>query len=372
MRERIELSAPGAAYLQYKAEIDQSLEKVLASGRYLIGPELTKFEQEFAAFVGSTFCVGVASGTDAITLALSSLNVGAGDAVITASHTAVATVSGIEASGAVPILVDIEADTYTIDPVRLELAIRHYSKAYSIKAVVAVHLYGMPCALEELLLICKEHKLLLVEDCAQAHGATYNGRAVGTFGAAGAFSFYPTKNLAAFGDGGAITFDQSPAAQKALALRQYGWDETRISNIRGTNSRLDEVQAAFLRIRLKKLANEIVRRREIAETYNTELPSEIVAPPLRHPVTHAYHLYVINTEHRAKISQALSDDNIGWGIHYPAPIHLQPAYQGRIPIDPCGLERTEVAAQRILSLPLHPFLTDGQVARVIKAVRSVF
>lgn len=372
MTPRIPVTNPLQGYLHYKDEILGAINRVLESGWYILGEEVDAFEREFAEYCGSASCVGVANGTDAIVLALKSLGVGPGDGVFTVSHTAVATVAAIELVGATPILVDIEPDTYTIDPRGLADSIeREVSSRRSVpKAVVAVHLYGQPCDLSALEEICEKFDLALIEDCAQAHGAIYDGAPVGTHGAAGTFSFYPTKNLAAFGDGGAVVFNKKALADACRALRQYGWHEKNLSDIQGGNSRLDEIHAAVLRVRLAHLAAEIENRRQIAALYDSELVDFVKTPAVRSGAKHAYHLYVIRTDDRDGLKEALAASGVGTGVHYPVPVHAQKAYAGRVALGVGGLPVTERYADEILSLPMHGFLTKSDANDVIVAIRD--
>jgi dTDP-4-amino-4,6-dideoxygalactose transaminase len=354
-------------YRAQQDEIDAAVRRVLDSGWYILGRECKAFEQAFAGWSGARHAVGVGNGTDAIVIALKALGVGSGDVVFTVSHTAVATVAAIEMAGAVPLLVDIDSASLTLDPAKLEDAIIS-CKAGKPRAVIAVHLYGQPCDLDTIGAICKRHGLLLIEDCAQAHGATLAGRRVGSFGDAASYSFYPTKNLGAFGDGGAVTANDGAVAERARALRQYGWKERYLSDLAGMNTRLDEIQAAMLAVRLIRLDAEIERRRTIAGMYDTALAGMIQTPKLRLGTGHAYHLYVVRHPHRDALAAALKQAGIGTGIHYPVPVHLQNAYRDRIALAPSGLAETERASREVLSLPMHPFLDDSDVERVAAEV----
>jgi len=358
-----------AGYDAQRSEIDAAVKRVLDSGWYILGRECERFEQDFAAWCGAGRAVGVGNGTDAIVIALKALNVGRGDAVFTVSHTAVATVAAVEMSGAAPVLVDIDPATLTIDLSHLEDAIRACTAGRP-RAVIAVHLYGHPCDMDALAALCSRHGLFLIEDCAQAHGAMTGGRRAGTMGDVATFSFYPTKNLGAFGDGGAVLTRNGALADKAMALRQYGWRERYLSDVSGMNSRLDEIQAAMLGVRLTRLDAELARRRVIAAAYDRALSPLIHVPAARHGIQHAYHLYVVRTPRRDALAAALKAANIGTGVHYPVPVHLQKAYHGRIALGPGGLARTEQAAREVLSLPMHPFLSDTDVERVTAAVQD--
>jgi dTDP-4-amino-4,6-dideoxygalactose transaminase len=261
-------SNPKANFLAHEAEIRSAIARALESGWYILGGEVAAFEKEFAAFLGARHVVGVGNGTDALALVLRACGIGPGDAVITVSHTAVATVAAIELTGASPVLVDVEPETFTMDVNCLEEAIREsVSKKLRLKAIVPVHLYGHPADMAAIMEIARRHGLRVIEDCAQAHGAVISGKMTGTFGDAAAFSFYPTKNLGALGDGGAVATDDPALAEKISQLREYGW-KNRISQYAGLNSRLDEIQAAILRVKLKYLSAENARRREIAKLYD--------------------------------------------------------------------------------------------------------
>jgi dTDP-4-amino-4,6-dideoxygalactose transaminase len=358
-------------YLAQQAEIDAAVKRVLESGWYILGKECESFERSFAAWCGVNHAVGVGNGTDAIVIALKTLGLGPGDAVFTVSHTAVATVAGIELAGATPVLVDIDA-SFTIDPGKLEAAVRAYAvsgKAGRPRAVLAVHLYGQPCDIPAIADICRRHGLFLIEDCAQAHGATINGTRVGSFGDIASYSFYPTKNLGAFGDGGAVATNDKNLAERASALRQYGWKERYLSDLQGMNTRLDEIQAAMLAVRLTRLDEEIERRRAIAGRYDAQLQPIIATPAARPGARHAYHLYVVRTARRDALAAALKAAGIATGIHYPVPVHLQKAYADRIRLAPSGMAETEKAACEVLSLPMHAFLGNADADRVADSVK---
>jgi dTDP-4-amino-4,6-dideoxygalactose transaminase len=356
---------PRAEYLAYQDEINGSIQAVLNSGRYILGAEVQAFEHEFAEFIGARFGTGVASGTDALYLALKAIGIGAGDEVLTVPHTAVATVAAIEMCGAVPVLVDIDAKTYTLDPERLEVAISSASKA-----VLPVHLYGHPADMGPILEIARRHRLAVVEDCAQAHGATYGDKQVGSIGDISAFSFYPTKNLGAIGDGGFIATNDPGLAEKVKLLRQYGWQERYISKVTGWNSRLDELQAAILRVKLRHLREGNERRCRLAELYDQGLCGLPVIIPSRKPESgHVYHQYVIRHRNRDDLQAFLAVRDVVTLIHYPVPIHLQSAYKGRLG-DLGSFPVSEQIACEILSLPLSPGLTESQIWKVIQAIAA--
>lgn len=349
-------SNPRQQYVAHREEIDAAIARVLANGRYVLGPEVEAFEAEFAAYCGVAHAVGVGSGTEALHVALAALGVGAGDEVITTSHTAVATASAIRLAGATPVFVDIEPRTYTVDPKLVANAITPRTKA-----IVPVHLYGEPADLDPILAT----GIPILEDCAQAHGARYHGRRVGSFGALGAFSFYPTKNLGAIGDGGMVVTNSPDLARRLRLLREYGWAERYVSSTDGWNTRLDELQAAILRVKLRHLDDDNARRRELASRYDRALVDLVTTPVVRAACEHVFHLYVVASERRDALQQHLRDSGVGALVHYPVPVHLQPAYAtgAKLPI-------TEHAAQTVLSLPMYPELTEDEQQAVIDAVRS--
>jgi dTDP-4-amino-4,6-dideoxygalactose transaminase len=361
---------PLANYLSLRPAIDAALQRVVHSGRYILGPETDAFEKEFAEYIGVGYAVGTGNGTDALYLALRAIGVGAGDEVITVSHTAVATVAAVEIAGATPILVDIDLESYTMDVAQVKKAITSRTKA-----IVPVHLYGQPADLGPLARIAKDNGLYLVEDCSQAHGACYQGRKVGFWGDAGVFSFYPTKNLGCLGDGGAVVTNSVDTYQKLLTLRQYGWDRTRISQIQGFNSRLDELQAAVLRVKLTHLEENNERRLQIASIYDQLLDlNDIVLPKHVPQTTHVYHQYVVRCAERSirdDLVSFMTGRSIHVAIHYPMPVHLQPAYAKRL-IRRTTLNKTERAVGTIISLPMYPELNRGEVEQVATAVRDFF
>lgn len=354
-------------YAAIGAEIDAAVARVLQRGRFILGEEVEAFEHEFAAACGVAYAVGVGSGTEALHLALRAAGIGPGDEVVTVSHTAVATAAAVELTGARPLLVDIDPQRYTMDPQQLEQAITPRTRA-----ILPVHLYGCPADLGPILEIAARRGLLVVEDCAQAHGARYQGRPVGSWGQIAAFSFYPTKNLGAYGDGGAILTDDPTLARQARLLREYGWAERYVSHIRGTNSRLDELQAAILRVKLRHLESWNERRRQIARRYTEQLRSLPLTLPQEPPdARHVYHLYVVRHPHRDDLQTFLRQRGIGTLVHYPQPVHLQPAYAD-LGYGPGSLPASEAAARQVLSLPMYPELDDAEVAAVAEAVGEFF
>ena len=361
----IPCSSPLAQYQSYKAKIDAAILSVLERGRYILGEEVKYFEAEFAAYLGVRFAVGVGTGTDALHIALRACDIGPGDEVITVSHTAVATVAAIELCGATPVLVDIEPDYYTLDPSKLEAAI-----GPNTKAVIPVHLYGQPVDLASILEIARRRGLRVIEDCAQAHGATYHGRRVGSWGDIGCFSFYPTKNLGALGDGGVVATNEPKLADRVSLLREYGWAERYVSHTPGWNSRLDEIQATTLRVKLPCLDADNAARAVLAAGYDKGLACLPVVTPKKRPgVTHVYHLYAVRSARRNELQDFLKSHEVGALVHYPVPVHLQPAYRGRLRGSQ-DLPETERAAHEVLSLPMYPELADSELHTVIAAIRA--
>src|ERR1700731_4923462 len=363
---------PRAAYLAQKSEIDAAIAQVLESGQYILGPVAERFESDFAAFLGLAHGIGCASGTDAIELALRACGIGAGDLVFTVSHTAVATVAAIERAGATAVLVDVDPGTYTMAPHELSRALQRPPPGRP-AAVLPVHIYGQPAELSALSEVTRGHGLRLIEDCAQSHGAVYHGRATGSFGDVACFSFYPTKNLGALGDGGMVVTNDPALAAALREIREYGWRERYVSARAGINSRLDPIQAAILGVKLRSLEADNARRQVVAARYDTGLAELPLALPARRPhATHVFHQYVIRLAERDALRAALQAAGIGSGIHYPVPVHQQPAYSGRLACGPSGLGGTERAAPQILSLPIYPQISDEAVDRVIAEIRSFF
>jgi len=353
---------PLAQYLAYREEIDAAVHRVLSAGRYILGQEVRAFENEFAAYCGTRYAAGVASGTDALVLALRSCGIGPGDEVITTPHTAVATVAAIELAGAEPVLCDIELDTFLINPCEIERMISPRTRA-----IIPVHLFGLPADLQPILDLAERHNIRVIEDCAQAHGALYRGKRVGSWASMGCFSFYPTKNLGAIGDGGMIVTDDDDLLARIQMLREYGWKRRFISETAGTNSRLDELQAAILRVKLRHLDSDNEKRRSIAARYTDALAGHVSVPASRTDRAGVFHLYVVRTENRADLQQHLEAQGIGTAVHYPVPVHLQPAYRGRLG-DKGSFPVAERAAEQVLSLPLYPQLEVSQIERVIDVI----
>lgn len=354
-----------AAYLELQPEIDAAIKRVLESGWYILGEEVDSFEKEYAAYCDAKYCVGLANGLDALHLALLALGVGVGDEVIVPSNTYIATWLAVSQCGATPIPVEPDAATYNIDPARIEAAISPRTKV-----ILPVHLYGQPADMDPILAIARKHGLKVLEDGAQAHGARYKGKRIGSHGDIVAWSFYPGKNLGAYGDGGGITTNDPALAERLQILRNYGSRIKYVNQIRGFNSRLDPLQAAVLRVKLKVLDEWNTRRSKIATSYQNELANiGVILPFVPKWADPVWHLYVIQQPRRDDLQKKLSAAGIGTLIHYPIPPHLQLAYStsgykaGDFPI-------AERIHQQILSIPIGPALSEPDAQRVIKAVRT--
>ncbi len=355
-------------YLNHKEEIDAAISRVVERSFFVLGEEDLAFERDFAAFLGTKFAYGVANGTDAIQLGLMACGVGYGDEVITSPHTALFSLLAISQVGAIPVLVDIDPATGLVDPNLIEAKITPRTKA-----ILPVHLYGQSADLTPILELANAKGLYVVEDSCQSHGTLYKGKATGTYGHVGTYSFYPSKNLGAYGDGGAVVTDDAKLADRLKQLRNGGQSERYHHNLMGLNSRLDEIQAAILAVKLKYLAGWNEARRERATLYNTLLADSWVETPTeREYGRHIYHLYVIkvgNREERDSLQQYLKENGVGTGIHYPIPAHMQKAYQW-LGIPKGSLPQTEDTANRILSLPMYPELSLEQVELVAKLVKK--
>jgi dTDP-4-amino-4,6-dideoxygalactose transaminase len=362
---------PKAGYLAQKEAIDRVIMSTLESGWYIMGPQVAAFEKGFAAYLGCSECVGVANGTDALNLSLRACGVSIGDEVLTVSHTAVATVSAIDWIGARPVLVDIDPVTFTLDVEKVEETLKN--RPGQIKAMVAVHLYGHPASVDALSELADRHGVAMIEDCAQAHGARVGDKKVGTYGCCSAFSFYPTKNLGALGDGGAIVTNRRDVLDKLRLLQQYGWRERYVSVDAGYNSRLDELQAAILMCKLPFLDQANERRRCIAKRYTDGLSGlPLLTPTEAEGFHHVYHQYVIRFHDRDGLKAHLEKNGIRAAILYPMPVHLQSGYANRISVGCGGLGVTEAVARDLLCLPIYPELSDANVEQVISGIRSYF
>lgn len=361
----VPLADPRADNAIFRSKIVAAMETLIGSGQYILGENVRLFEELMASRTGTQAAVGVGSGTDALVLALLAAGIGRGDEVIVPSHTAGPSIAAINVTGATPVFADICSDTYCIDPESVEACLSRATKA-----ILVVHLYGHPADLTPLQLIARAKGVILIEDCAQAQGARYRDATVGSIGNVGCFSFYPTKNLGALGDGGAITTD-SERAEIIRQLRTYGWRQPQYAEIpHGRCSRLDEIQAAILRIKFAHLDQAISARRRIADIYVKELQdTPLVLPIERADCMHTYHLFVVRSDRRDNLRAYLNERGVATGIHYPFAGHAQPglAAGSRIPLP---LARTEAASAQILSLPMFSSMTDSQIDRVVDPIRS--
>jgi dTDP-4-amino-4,6-dideoxygalactose transaminase len=352
-------------YLALKDEIDAAMQGVAAEGKYILGPNVAALEQEIAAYCECRCAVAVNSGTDALHLALRSLEIGPGDEVITTPFTFIATSEAIRMVGARPVFVDIDPRTYNLDPAAVELAVTRRTKA-----VLPVHLFGQPCDMDPLLKLAEAHGLAIVEDCAQSIGATYRGRKTGSFGAAGCLSFFPSKNLGCFGDGGLVSCNDDTLARRLRSLRNHGSETRHQHDEIGYNSRLDELQAVVLRIKLDYIEEYNVQRRRVARRYR-----ECLADcPVQCPVEdgrgeHVYHQFTLLCDHRERLAEALAQAGVASAIYYPTPLHRQEALQSRARHG--ALPVCESVARRCLSLPIYPELRDEQVEYIAGVIRSV-
>jgi len=350
-------------YDAIRTEIQTAIDRVLQSGWYILGREVEAFEREFAAYCGVKHAVGCASGTEALALALMALGVGMGDEVVTVAHTAVPTISAITMTGATPVFVDID-EHFLMDPSRVEAVITDRTKV-----ILPVHLYGQMADMDAILNIASEHRLRVVEDACQAHGAEYRGKKAGSWGILGCFSFYPTKNLGCYGDGGAVTTDDKELYDRLVMLRNYGQEKRYFHTIKGINSRLDEIQAAVLRVKLTHLDEWNRMRRQAAVWYRDALGDACACPGEKPDARHVYHLYVIRARERDGLKAHLEEAGITTLMHYPVPAHLQEAYKelgyrvGDLPL-------TEETVKEILSLPMHPAVTKEGVHNVCTSIRD--
>lgn len=365
-------SDPGAGYRARKREILSAIEAALDGGQFILGGNVTAFEEEFSTWMGGGSTVGLANGTDAVELCLRAAGVQDGDCVAVPTHTAVATATAVMRAGARPVFIDIDPHSFTIDPDALDEACRNPPHGQRLKAFVPVHLYGHPCDLDRLASISTQHGLAMIEDCSQAHGATWRGQKVGTFGTAAAFSCYPTKNLGALGDAGLAFTRDAMLAERIRHLRQYGWKTRYLSDDIGMNSRLDELQAAILRVNLRHLDADLAARSAVAAQYRKMIrPDAVQLPDAGGPAAgHAYHQFTVLSENRDALQAHLKDRGILAGILYPAPIHLQHAYRAIASDWPLDLFVAEHVCRHVLCLPMHPHLSAADVARVAAAVNE--
>ena len=352
-------------YAEISREITQAVQRVLKNGWFILGEEVERFESEFSGYVGSKYGIGMNSGSDALFLVLKALGIGEGDEVITVSHTFISTADAIVRNGAKPVFVDIEPDTYCIDVSGIEERITNKTRA-----ILPVHLYGHPSDMEPIMEIAGRHGLRVVEDACQAHGAEYKGRKAGSIGDVGCFSFYPIKNLGAYGDGGMVVTDNEELAAKLKMLRNYGQPVKYHHDFIGINSRLDEIQAAILRVKLKYLNEWNEKRRGVAGLYDELLRNSPVTTPVeRKYAKHIYHLYVVRHKNRDRLQQDMLDNGIQTQIHYPIPVHKQEAYLGLA----SGVELpvTEKTCGEILSLPMHPYLREDEIMAVAECIGRI-
>ena len=344
-----------AEYQFIGKKLTPKINSILENGFFVLGEEVENFEEEFSKYMGSKYAISVNSGSDALFLAIKSLGIGVNDEIITVSHTYISSVDAIVRNGAKPVFVDIDQNTYCMDVSQIEEKITENTKA-----ILPVHLYGHPAEMDSLREIAYEHGLFIIEDACQAHSAEYHGKKVGNFGDLGCFSFYPTKNLGAYGDGGMVVTDDSDLAEQLQMFRNYGQSQKYYYDFQGFNSRLDEIQAGVLRVKLKHLDDWNKKRRNIAEIYNNRLKDlNLILPIEKEGSKHVYHLYVIRCENRDKLREELSKNGIQTQIHYPVPIHRQKAYlhsnvDAKLPV-------TEKVCGEILSLPMNPFLKDDEI-----------
>ncbi|OQX96622.1 hypothetical protein B6I21_00490 [candidate division KSB1 bacterium 4572_119] len=353
-------------YQSIKTEVNKEILSVIESCAFVKGPAVKKFEQDFASYCNAKYCVGVGNGSDALYLAMRAMDIGAGDEVITTPNTFIATSESISQTGAKVVLVDINPQTYNIDVNKIEEKITSKTKA-----LLPVHLFGQPADMDPILAIAKKHNLLVIEDCAQAHGATYKSKRVGSFGDAACFSFYPGKNLGAYGDAGAVVTNDEKLAEKVAMISDHGSLQKYVHQMEGVNSRLDSVQAAVLNVKLKYIDQWNASRLKNAHTYNELLKdvAGVITPYELEGTKPVYHLYVIQVENREELGKKLSEKGIGNGIHYPFSLHQMPAYeylglkQGSYPV-------AEEFSQKIISLPMYPELTESMIEYVCETIQS--
>lgn len=355
-----------AQYAEIKDEVEQGLAQTIENCSFILGPNVQAFEQECAAYLGVKHAIGVASGTDALHLALLAEGIGAGDEVITTAFTFIATAEAIKYVGAVPVFVDIDPRTFNISPAAIEKAITPKTKA-----VMPVHLFGQPADMDYIDAICKAHKLKLIEDCCQSFGATINGKQTGAIGDTAGFSFFPSKNLGAFGDGGLVTTNSDDTAATIKQLRNHGSNVRYYHDIIGYNSRLDEMQAVILRAKLKRIDQYNEGRRHVAHLYSKLLADLPITIPLEDGLgVHVYHQYTLLSERRDEIMAALQAQQIGCAVYYPVPLHKQNVFK-----EECAdlsLPVTEAVAANCLSLPICPFLTDAEISQITEVIHGVF
>ena len=354
-----------AQYHSIKGEIDSAIQNILESSQFILGKEVTAFEEDFAAYCQTRYAIGVNSGTSALHLALLAAGIGPGDEVITVSMTFVATVAAIIYSGAKPVFIDVDPLSYCMDPGKIEAAITKQTKA-----IMPVHLYGQMADMDPILEIAKRHNLLVIEDAAQAHGAEYKGRRAGSLGDLGCYSFYPGKNLGAYGEGGAVVTNNPEYNRTIRMLRDWGAENKYQHVLKGYNYRMEGMQGAILRVKLRHLESWTEARRAHARQYNQALANSGVKTPEEMPYArHVYHVYAVRTGRRAELQQALQAQGIQNGIHYPFPVHLMPAYSD-LGYKQSDFPHSEQAANEVLSLPIYAELTKDQIQDVSRAIRE--
>lgn len=354
-----------AQYLSLQDEINKAVNDVLSSGKYILGPNVRALEEEIADYCGTRFAVGVANGTDALVLCLDAYGIGPGDEVITSPYSFFATAEAISRVGAVPVFVDIDQTSYNIDVQKIESSITKRTKA-----ILPVHLFGQPALMDQIMELAKSYNLIVIEDACQAIGATYKGQKTGSLGHAGCFSFFPTKNLGGYGDGGMITTSDEELAGRLRKLRTHGSNNKYYNDIIGYNSRLDEIQAAALRVKLKYLDSWNEARRAKAEKYKELLQGlGLKLPEVIRDAEHVYHLYIVRHQKRAEIIKGLEERQIGCGVYYPIPLHRQEAYKGKN--STTFLPEVEAASGETFAIPLFPDMTDGQIAIVAAALNEI-
>ena len=356
-------------HTEIKKDLIKAFEEVLTNGEFILGKEVVALEEAFAAYIGVKYAVGVGNGTDALRVGGLSLDIKAGDKFVTAPNSYVASAMALSMHGLVPRFCDIELETYNMDPEKLDDLLK---KEEGIKLCVPVHLYGQSCKLDEVLSVCKKHGVQVMEDACQAHGALYKGKKVGAFGDVSAFSFYPTKNLGCYGDGGIIVTNSEKIYQKAMMLRNYGQSDKHVHDIEGFNTRLDELQAKLLRVKLAYLDVWNDKRRHNAALYKKELQGlPVVLPDEASWAHHVYHLYVIRSKERDTLRQYLGEHGVTTLIHYPTPIHLQRVYQS-LGLGKGSFPNAESIAQEIISLPMYPALTEDEILYVCQCIRNFY
>lgn len=357
-----------AQYQTIREDIQKAVDRVLESGQYIMGPEVTAFEEEIAAYCGVKHAVGVGNGTDALLIALDAQGIGPGDEVITTPFTFFATSEVVSQLGATPVFVDIDPDTYNIDVTQIREHINEKTKA-----IIPVHIFGQPANMDEIMSLAKEHNLFVLEDAAQAIGAEYQGKKIGAWGHAATFSFFPTKNLGGYGDGGMIVTNDDDLAAKMRILRVHGsYPRKYYHNMLGYNSRLDALQAAILRVKFRYLDTWNNGRREKAKLYDQKLKDLPVKTPFHAPDRkHIYHLYIIQAEERDELMQYLKDHGVSAGLYYPLPLHLQEVYKD-LGYSEGSIPNAEYAAKRIFALPVYPEMTEAQVDEVVSVMKQFY